>query len=132
MRDHKKKVCGVFKRSMETHISKKRECPVKPIVLVDLPFVLGIFCILVGGVILSMLTQVPDQQIKIVRKISKTRVKNDTKNKIQEFQFSRQIWQNLCLTTSKEQFRLNTKTSRENAKSGTFEDRTQKDGKGRV
>ena len=47
---------GVFKRIMETHDSKKLECPVKPIVLVDLPFVLGIFCILVGGVILSMLT----------------------------------------------------------------------------
>ena len=47
---------GVFKRIMKTHDSKKLECPVKPIVLVDLPFVLGIFCILVGGVILSMLT----------------------------------------------------------------------------
>ena len=47
---------GVFKRIMKTHDSKQLECPVKPIVLVDLPFVLGIFCILVGGVILSMLT----------------------------------------------------------------------------
>ena len=46
---------GVFKRIMETD-SKDLECPVKPIVLVDLPFVAGIFCILLGGVILSMLT----------------------------------------------------------------------------
>ena len=47
---------GVFKKIMETHDSKKLECPVKPIVLVDLPFVLVIFCILFSGVILSMLT----------------------------------------------------------------------------
>ena len=46
---------GVFKRIMETD-SKDLECLVKPIVLVDLPFVLVIFCILLGGVILSILT----------------------------------------------------------------------------
>ena len=46
---------GVFKRIMETD-SKDLECPVKPIVLVDLPFVLVVFCILLSGVILSMLT----------------------------------------------------------------------------
>ena len=45
---------GVFKRIMKTD-AKDLECPVKPIVLVDLPFVLVTFCILLGGVILSML-----------------------------------------------------------------------------
>ena len=47
---------GVYERIMDTKIGmKKTACQNEPVVKVDFPFVMAIFCILLGGVSISLL-----------------------------------------------------------------------------